>query len=93
MLGSMKSGLRLPHPTAPSPLNVGMFYAGLKTFLFAGHDTTSCMLTWTLYYTLAKPDLQQVQDVVVSGVACRVRDIGCRVEGGGCGLLCVGCSV
>ena len=29
---------------------------GLKTFLFAGHDTTSCMLTWTLWELMKTPD-------------------------------------
>ena len=28
---------------------------GLKTFLFAGHDTTSCMLTWTLWELMKAP--------------------------------------
>ena len=28
---------------------------GLKTFLFAGHDTTSCMLTWTMWELMQNP--------------------------------------
>ena len=33
---------------------------GLKTFLFAGHDTTACMLTWTIFYLVKGPEHQQV---------------------------------
>jgi len=29
---------------------------GLKTFMFAGHDTTSCMLTWTLWELMKAPE-------------------------------------
>eukprot|EP00960_Hanusia_phi_P027568 746892-Hanusia_phi.AAC.5 len=29
---------------------------GLKTFLFAGHDTTACMLTWTLWEVMKCED-------------------------------------
>jgi cytochrome P450 len=32
---------------------------GLKTFLFAGHDTTSCMLTWTLWELMQTPEAEK----------------------------------
>jgi len=32
---------------------------GLKTFLFAGHDTTACMLTWTLWEVMKSEQTRQ----------------------------------
>ena len=32
---------------------------GLKTFLFAGHDTTSCMLTWTIWELMQSPAVME----------------------------------
>jgi cytochrome P450 len=53
---------------------------GLKTFLFAGHDTTSCMLTWALWELMCSPSdmdlcVKEANETFAKGFEAEFEDI------------------
>ena len=52
--------------TGNQDMDEGQLGDELKTMLLAGHETTSTMLTWTLYLLLTHPEVLAKVGVVVA---------------------------